>query len=123
MAEVDGRRPALIALLAFLGLTFAAIMVGGSRPGLQQGVAPAVLQFIGYACALVAAVVLLRAGARGTGAAVLGALVVLVVLEVVLGALAGVDIGGGLVRVVCLGVIVAVTLRLMRPSGGAGVLR
>jgi hypothetical protein len=120
MAQVEGRRPALIALLGFLGLTFAAIMVGGSRPGLQQGVAPTVLQFSGYACALAGAVLLLRAGARGTGAAVLGALVVLVGLDVALGELAGVNIGGGLVRVLCLGVIVAVTLRLMSPPTEAG---
>jgi hypothetical protein len=117
---VDGRRPALIGLLGFLGLTFAAIMVGGSRPGLQQGIAPTVLQFLGYACALAGAVLLLRSGARGTGGAVLGALVVLVALDVALGELAGVNIGGGLVRVVCLGVMVAVTLRLMSPPTAAG---
>ena len=58
---------------------------------------------------------LLRSGARGSGGAVLGALVVLVALDVALGGLAGVNIGGGLVRVLCLGVAVAVTLRLMRP--------
>ena len=76
---MDGRRPALFALLAFLGLTVVSLVVSGSRPGLQQGAAPAVVQFLGYACALAAAVLLL-----------------------------------------CLGVVVAVTLRLLRPSTSAG---
>ena len=119
---MDGRRPALIALLAFLGFTVVALVISGSRPGLQQGVAPTVVQFAGYACALAGAGLLLSGRARGSGAAVLAALVALVALDVALGDLAGVAIGGGLVRVACLAVVVAVTLRLMRPAG-AGVAR
>ena len=117
---MDGRRQALLALLGFLALTVVSIGLSGSRPGLQQGVAPTVVQFLGYGCALAGGVLLVRAGARGTGAAVLAALAVLVVLDVALGDLAGVNIGGGLVRVVCLGVIVAVTVRLMRPPTEVG---
>jgi hypothetical protein len=119
---VDGRRPALIAMLAFLGLTVGAVVLSGSRPGLQQGVAPTVVQCAGYACALVGGVLLLSGGARRAGATVLATLAALVASDVARGELAGVDIGGGLVRVVCLGVIVAVILRLLRPAG-AGVVR
>ena len=116
----DLRRPALFALLAFLGLTFVAIMLSGSRPASQQGVAPAAVQFAGYACALAAAVLLLvRPRARGTGVTVLGALVVLVALELAIDD-GSPEIGGGFVRLLCLGVLVAVTLRLMRPPTAAG---
>jgi hypothetical protein len=117
---MDTRRPALIALLAFLGLTVVAIGISGSRPALQQGVAPAVVQFAGYACALAGAVLMLsRPGARGTGATVLAALVVLVALEVAVDD-GSPDIGAGFVRLLCLGVLVAVTLRLMRPPTAIG---
>ena len=34
-------------------------MVSGSRPGLQQGIAPTVVQFVGHLLALAAAVLLL----------------------------------------------------------------
>ena len=121
---MDGRRPAQTALLAFLGLTVVSLVVSGSRPGLQQGVAPAVVQFLGYACALAGAVLLLvRPGARGVGGAVLGALVVLLALEVAVGDAGGADIGAGGVRLLCLGVVVAMTLRLLLRPGDAGVVR
>jgi hypothetical protein len=110
---VERRTSALVALTVFLALTVVAIVVGGSRPGLQQGTAPTVVQFAGYLCALVGAVLLLAlphpAGReRRTGGAVLAALTVLVLLEVTVEA-AGVTIAAGFVRLVCLVVIVVLT--------------
>jgi hypothetical protein len=52
---VDRRRAALLALVAFAVCTALAIVIGGSRPHTAQGVAPTMVQGIGYACALVAA--------------------------------------------------------------------
>jgi hypothetical protein len=114
---MDRRRASLVLLLAFVVCTGIAIVVSGRRPGLQQGLAPVVVQFAGYVLALAATVLLLAtttAGApdRRIGATVLGALVVLLVLEVV--AASGPDIGAGAVRLVCLVVIGVATARLAR---------
>jgi hypothetical protein len=111
------RRPsALVALAAFLAFTVVAIVVSGNRPALQQGIAPTVLQLAGYLCALLGAVQLLAgvpAGRdRATGAAVLAALAVLVLLEVTVDDGGGANIGAGFVRLVCLLVIVVLTARL-----------
>jgi hypothetical protein len=68
------RRPAsLVQLLAFVACTGVAIVVSGSRPGLQQGIAPTVVQFVGHLLALAAAVLLLL-DARPVGGSVAAAL-------------------------------------------------
>jgi drug/metabolite transporter (DMT)-like permease len=109
---MDRRRVPLVLLLAFLACTGIAIVVSGSRPGLAQGVAPTVVQFVGYLIALVAAVLLVLGDARSRriGGTVLGASAILVLLEVV--APSGPDIGAGAVRLLCLVVIAVATVRL-----------
>ena len=114
---MDRRRVPLVLLLAFLACTGIAIVVSGSRPGLAQGVAPTVVQFVGYLLALVAAVLLMLGDAQGRriGGTVLGASAILVLLEVVLlevVAPSGPDIGAGAVRLLCLVVIAVATVRL-----------
>jgi peptidoglycan/LPS O-acetylase OafA/YrhL len=127
---MDRRRASLVLLLLFAVCTGVAIVVSGSRPGLQQGIAPTVVQFVGYLFALVAAVLLLASPGGGpgetrkVGAAVLGALLVLVLLDLfVLGDTGGANIGGGLVRVVGLVVMTVATLRLARGLAPAGRTR
>jgi hypothetical protein len=117
---VDRRRFALYALVAFAVATAAAIVIGGSRPAAQQGLAPMVVQGIGYGCALLAALDLLApaahpAGAdRKLGSVVLASVVVLVLLDVVaFGDTDGANVGAGFLRLVCVVVIVAVAGRLM----------
>ncbi|MBB3677713.1 hypothetical protein [Modestobacter versicolor] len=108
------RRAAMAALLAFVLLTAAAIVVSGSRPGLQQGAAPVVLQVAGHLAALVGGVLLLGA-ARTAGVVVLGAVAVLVTVELVTwatGTGGGANIGAGLVRLVALVAVAVVTVRL-----------
>jgi peptidoglycan/LPS O-acetylase OafA/YrhL len=109
---MDRRRVPLVLLLAFIACTGIAIVVGGSRPGLAQGVAPTVVQFVGYLLALVAAFLLVLGGAprRRIGGTVLGASAILVLLDVV--APSGPDIGAGAVRLLCLVVIGVATVRL-----------
>ncbi|WP_448626497.1 hypothetical protein [Geodermatophilus sp. URMC 64] len=122
------RRYALVSLVVFLLLSVAAAVVSGSRPALEQGLAPIVVQVVGYLFALAGAAFLLAPhphaqGDRLTGGVVLGALAVLVALEVaaaVADAGGGADIGGGLVRLVCLLVVVAMTVRL---AAGSAALR
>jgi hypothetical protein len=113
---VDRRRTALALLVAFVVCTAIAIVVGKSRPALAQGDAPTVAQFLGYSLALVAALLLLAPGADGDGrrpgGAVLGALAVLVLIDLV--ADDGPDIGAGLVRLVGLLVIGLAMARLAR---------
>jgi lysylphosphatidylglycerol synthetase-like protein (DUF2156 family) len=123
---MDRRRVALVLLLLFVACTGVAIVVSGSRPGLQQGLAPVVVQSVGHLFALAAAVLLLVPGAAGgpqrrTGVAVLAALVVLVVLEVV--SRGGPDIGLGAVRLICLVVIGVATVRLAQGDAVAGRAR
>jgi peptidoglycan/LPS O-acetylase OafA/YrhL len=120
---MDRRRSSLVLLLLFVACTGVAIVVGGSRPGLQQGVAPTVVQFVGYLLALVAGVLLLPRPATGPGedrrigALVLGGLAVLLAMEVVLQG--GTDIGAGAVRLVGLVVVCVATARLARGVAGA----
>ncbi|TFV86624.1 hypothetical protein [Blastococcus sp. CT_GayMR16] len=118
---MDRRRAALYALVAFAVATAVAIVISGSRPHTAQGLAPWVVQGIGYAFALAAAVELLvpaahPAGAdRKLGGALLAALAALVLLDVFAFADSGggANIGAGFLRLVCLVVIVAVAARLL----------
>ena len=119
---MDRRRIALLLLLGFIGCIGAAVVVSGSRPGLQQGISPTVLAFVGYLLALAAAVLLIARQADGTtrtiGATVLAAVVVLVLLDLLTAD--GPNIGAGLVQLVGELVILAATVRLAlgvaRPS-------
>jgi hypothetical protein len=121
---VDRRRAALYALVAFAIATAAAIVISGGRPAGAQGLAPLLVQGVGYACALVAALELLApaenpAGAdRKLGGAILVALTALVLLDVF--AAGGPDIGAGFLRLVCLVVIVAVAARLLASTLASG---
>lgn len=114
---MDRRRTALVLLLLFALCSGVAIVLSGSRPGSEQGLAPALVQFAGYALALAAAVLLLASpeespvgSPRRVGGVVLGSLLVLVVLDLVTAD--GPDIGAGLVQLLALVVIVVATVRL-----------
>jgi drug/metabolite transporter (DMT)-like permease len=114
---VDRRRVALGLLLAFILCIGVAVVVSGSRPGLQQGIAPTVAAFAGYLLALVAAVLLLVPGPQGPdrstrtiGAMVLGAVVVLVLLDLLVEH--GPNIGAGFVQLMGEVVILVATARL-----------
>ena len=114
---MDRRRTALVLLLGFIVCIAVAVVVSGSRPGLQQGIAPTVAAFVGYLLALAAAVLLLVPGPEGPdrssrtiGAMVLGAVVVLVLLDLVVGH--GPDIGAGFVQLIGEVVILVATARL-----------
>ena len=112
---MDRRVPALVALFLFVLLTGVAIVLSGARSGPGQGIAPDVVQFTGYACTLLAAVLLLgrgNAASRPPGGLVLGATVVMALVDALTMSEDGADIGAGLVRVVCLGVIGVATARL-----------
>jgi hypothetical protein len=117
---VDRRRAALYALVAFAVATAAANVISGGRPAAAQGIAPWLVQGVGYVFAVLAAVELLLPAAHPVGAdrklggVVLGAVAVLVLLDVVAGE--GPDIGAGFLRLVCLVVIVAVAGRLLATS-------
>jgi peptidoglycan/LPS O-acetylase OafA/YrhL len=127
MTAMDRRRSALLALLLFLACTALAIAVSGTRPHLEQGTAPWVTQLVGYVSALAGGVLLLVAGRNGAagdrrhGAVVLGALAVLVGVDVLTSGSAGADIGAGLVRVLCLVAVAVVTARVA--SGALPVRR
>ena len=111
---MDRRRTALVLLLGFIACIGVAVVVSGSRPGLQQGIAPTVIAFVGYLLALAAAVLLIvrhtDRTARTIGATVLGAVVVLVLLDLL--AADGPNIGAGLVQLVGELVILAAAVRL-----------
>ena len=114
---MDRRRTALVLLLGFIACIAVAVVVSGSRPGLQQGIAPTVAAFVGYLLALGAAVLLLVPGPEGPdrssrtiGAMVLGAVVVLVLLDLLVEH--GPDIGAGFVQLIGEVVILVATLRL-----------
>ena len=121
---MDRRRAALYALVAFAVATAVAIVISGARPAGAQGIAPMVVQSAGYVFAVLAALELLApaahpAGADGKlGGVILGAVAVLVALDLFAGA--GPDIGAGFLRLVCLVVIVAVAGRLVATSRPAG---
>jgi hypothetical protein len=102
---VDRRRLALFALLAFAVATAVAIVVSGSRSHTGQGVAPMVVQGVGQAFALVAA---------------LAAPMVLVLLDAFADAAGGANIGAGFLRLICLVVIVAVAGRLVSTTVALG---
>jgi 4-amino-4-deoxy-L-arabinose transferase-like glycosyltransferase len=124
---VDRRLFALYALVAFATATAAAIVIGGARPAGEQGVAPLVVQGIGYGCAILAALDLLAPAAHPVGAdrklggVVLSSVAVLVVLDAfALADSGGATIGAGFLRLLCLVVIVAVAGRLLATSRTAG---
>ncbi len=104
-------------------------MVSGSRPGLEQGLAPSVVQFVGYVFALVAAVAAARPGGRRTGrlagrsaAWCWGRVAVLVLLDLLVAARARTSAPAS-----CgwsaLVVIVVATVRLARGVAAAGRAR
>jgi len=113
---VDRRHTALVLLLLFVGCLGVAIVLSGSRPGLQQGIAPTVAAFAGYLFALGAAVLLIAPAAesqqdtRRLGVVILAALVVLVLLDLL--AADGPNIGAGFVQLIGEVVILVATVRL-----------
>jgi hypothetical protein len=128
MTVMKRRRSALLALLAFVVLTLISVVVSGSRPQLQQGDAPWVLQVLGYLGAVAAGVLLLMPDAGGVptdrraGLIVLGGVVVLAVVEAWTLATdsGGADIGAGGVRLVALIALAVVTVRLAAGTFSAG---
>jgi peptidoglycan/LPS O-acetylase OafA/YrhL len=128
---VDRRSSALGSLVVFVVCTVTAIVVSASRPALHQGIAPTVVQSVGYALAVAGALLLLlplrAAGAerrpdgsqRTSGAVVLGAVALLVLMDLFVLDGVGPDIGAGAIRLVGLVVIVVVAVRLAAASGSA----
>ena len=115
---MDRRAPAVVALLIFVACTGVAIVISGLRPANDPGVLPFAVQVVGYAFAAVAGLLLVasRPEDRRPGAVVLGALVVLVLLDVFAFADTsdGANIGAGLVRLVGLLVLAVQTVKLAR---------
>ena len=110
---MDRRRTSLVLLLLFVLCTGIAIVVGGSRPALEQGLAPSLVQSVGYLGGLAAGLLLVTTpheGPRRLGGVVLGAVVVLVLLDLV--AAGGPNIGAGALRLVGLVVIMVAMIRL-----------
>ena len=125
---MDRRRPSLVLLLFFVLSTGVAIVWGGSRPALEQGLGPQLVQFLGYVCVLVAGLLLISSTAEGAaadprrlGGVVLGALAALVLLDLLVGD--GPNIGAGFVRLVGLVVIMVATIRLAMGVAAAGRVR
>ena len=122
---MDRRRASLVLLLLFVLCIGLAVVLSGTRPGLQQGIAPTIAAYAGYLAALVAAVLLAAGtgeprGTRALGITVLGALAVLVLLDLLTEH--GPDIGAGLVQLVGEVVIVLAAVRLalgIRQAGRA----
>jgi hypothetical protein len=123
---VSRRSAAVGSLLAFVACTVLAAGLSGSRPATDQGIAPLVVQGVGYAFVLVA-VALLLARVRSaddcpvvariegrTGGVLLAALAGLLTLDVLTfpDAGGGANVGAGLVRLVVLVVVVGATARL-----------
>ena len=122
---MDRRRAALARWMAFILCIGVAIVVSGSRSLAEQGIAPTVVAFVGYLLALVAAVLLIAQQDDGTarklGAWVLGAVVVLVLLD--LFTADGPNIGAGLVQLIGELVILTATVRLPLGVARAGRAR
>lgn len=120
---MDRRLPALAALMAFVGLTLAAIVLDGRLPASEESLAGWIAQVLAYLCALAAGVLLLAPpadpGTRTPGFVVVGATVALVLLDALLAGQEGGNIGGGLLRVVLLGVLAVVAARLATAVGAA----
>jgi hypothetical protein len=121
---VERRGLAVCLLALFIALTVLATVIAGSRPGLEPGLAPWILQVAGYLSALLGGVLLLTIPGPGAhrraGLVVVGAVAVLALLEALLGENAGVNIGGGFVRLVCLVAVVAVTVRMGMAAASGG---
>lgn len=111
---MDRRAPALVALMLFVVLTGASVLVGAARPATDPGTLPWLLQLAAYLSAATAGALLLRQGAddRRIGGVVLGALAVLVLLDLLTAGQDGANIGAGLGRLVGLLVIGMATARL-----------
>ena len=124
---MDRRRAALGLLLLFVVCLGVAVVVSGSRPVAQQGIAPTVAAFAGYLAALVAAVLLIVPaaghpdGTRAGGGRILVALLVLVLLDLVTGDTP--NIGAGLVQLLGELVILVETVRLALGVARAGRVR
>jgi peptidoglycan/LPS O-acetylase OafA/YrhL len=120
---VDRRSPAVKALLLFVACTGVAIVISGMRPANDPGVLPFAVQLVGYAFAAVAGLLLVasRPEDRRPGVVVLGALAVLVLLDVFAFAdsSGGANIGAGFVRLVGLLVIAIQTVQLARGVAGS----
>jgi hypothetical protein len=123
-APVDRPRLAVPLLGLFVALTVLATVVDGSRPATEPGVLPWILQLAGYLCAIAGGVVLLTVPGPGVhrraGVVVLAAVVVLALLDAWMGDDAGANIGGGLVRLVCLVAVVAATVRVGADAAARG---
>ena len=124
---MDRRRTSLVLLLLFVLCTGVSIVVSGSRPHLHQGLAPALVQFVGYAFGLAGGVLLLSSSdeetGRRLGGVVLVALGVLVLLDLLVAEDGGANIGAGFVRLVGLVVIMVATIRLALGVAAAGRAR
>jgi hypothetical protein len=128
---VNRRSSALVLLLIFVIATIIATVIAGSRPASQPGIAPAILQGIGYVAAFVGGVLLVwphrsvaadpgsETSHRRSGAVVLGALALLVLLDLFWLDAGEPDIGGGGVRLLGLVAIVVVTARLASASASS----
>ena len=125
---MDRRRTSLLLLLLFVVCTGLSIAVSGSRPHLDQGTAPWLIQLVGYLCALAGGVLLAAgdgqdAAVRRLGFVVLGALVVLLLVDALTLGEDGANIGAGGVRLIGLVVIGVATVRLAQGIAAARRLR
>ena len=132
---MDRRTSALLLVLLFVACTGVALVVDGSRPASASGLAPTVIQGIGYLLGLAGALLLLlpdRGSAvplgdvdRRIGGVLLGALAVLVLLDVVglTAAEDGANVGAGLVRLVFLVLVGVCTARLAVRTSAARRVR
>ena len=109
-------RAAVVSGGAALLCLLAATIVSGTRPNLEQGIAPTALSLASYGLGILSALLFLAMGRRGTHprtglAAALtggGALVLLVVELTVIGEpRGGADIAQGLVRLIAIGALLS----------------
>ena len=121
---MDRLSVALRLMLVFAGCLGAAILVASTRPAADPGVLPWVVQSTGYACGLLAGVLVLTSRAPGgaaapvgrTGVLLLAGVLALVLLDVVVAATSsgGAGAGAGLLRLLLLLGIGLATVRLAR---------